>query len=122
MNKDKVIYRQRNRRKLRVRNNLRGTAERPRLAVFRSHKHVYCQLIDDAIGKTLASASTRDKDARAGFAYGGNRDAATAIGKVIAQKALALGINKVCFDRGSYKYHGRVAALAAAAREGGLSF
>lgn len=122
MNKDKLTYRQRHRRKLRVRNNLRGTAERPRLAVFRSHKHVYCQLIDDAVGKTLASASTRDKDIRGQLGYGGNRTAAETIGKKIAEKALAIGITKVCFDRGSYKYHGRVAALAAGAREGGLAF
>jgi large subunit ribosomal protein L18 len=122
MNKDKVTYRQRKRRKLRVRNNLRGDAERPRLAVFRSHKHVYCQLVDDAVGKTLASASTRDKDLRGKISYGGNRTAAEEIGKAIAAKALAIGISKVCFDRGSYKYHGRVAALAAGARAGGLNF
>jgi large subunit ribosomal protein L18 len=79
-------------------------------------------VIDDAVGKTLASASTRDKDVRGDIKYGGNRTAAEAIGKSIAAKILALGIDKVCFDRGSYKYHGRVAALAAGARAGGLKF
>jgi large subunit ribosomal protein L18 len=97
-----------------------GTAERPRLSVFRSSKHIYVQLIDDLRGVTLAAASSRTKDA--GVPYGGNKKAAAAIGKKIAEAAKAHGINKVAFDRGHYRYHGRVKALADAAREGGLQF
>jgi len=85
-------------------------------------KHIACQLIDDATGKTLASASTGDKDIRDGVAYGGNKDAAAVIGRAIAEKALKAGIKKVRFDRGHCKYHGRVASLADAAREAGLVF
>ncbi len=95
---------------------------RPRLTVFRSHKHVYAQVIDDAAGRTLASASTVDKELRAQVQYGGNKTAAQAIGKAIAERALAAGIKQVAFDRGGCQYHGRVAALADAAREAGLSF
>ncbi len=120
MNKQKFIGKQRIRRKNHVRNKLRGTAERPRLSIFRSHKHVYCQVIDDIAGKTLAAASTRDKDLAGEVKYGGNKDAATAIGKAVAERALAAGVKKVRLDRGSSKYHGRVAALADAAREAGL--
>ena len=119
MNHEKYVQRQRLRRRRHVRRRIRGTADRPRLTVFRSHKHLYCQVVDDDLGKTLVSASTRDKDA-SGAAFGGNIDAAKAIGKAVAEKALASGISKVCFDRGHYKYHGRVAALADAAREAGL--
>lgn len=119
MNREKAIARQRKRRRFRVRRALVGTSSRPRLSVFRSHKHIYCQVIDDAGGKTLISTSTRDKD----FAgtYGGNRDAAAGIGKRLAEKALAAGVREVRLDRGSYKYHGRVATLAEAAREAGLN-
>jgi large subunit ribosomal protein L18 len=91
------------------------------MCVFRSHQNIACQLIDDVDGKTLVSAGTRDKALRDEFAYGGNKDAAQAVGKAIAEKALAAGIKSVRFDRGSYQYHGRVAALADAAREAGLS-
>ena len=92
------------------------------MSVFRSHKHIYCQVIDDSIGKTIASSSTRDADLQEQVEYGGNADAATVIGKTIAEKVLAAGIKQVRFDRGDARYHGRVAALADAAREAGLSF
>lgn len=105
------------RRHRRVRGKISGTAERPRLDVFRSSKHIYAQLIDDASGKTLAAASSLDK----GFGdAGGNIEAATRVGKAIAEKALAAGIKTVVFDRGGFVYHGRVKALAEGAREGGL--
>ncbi|MCA9263561.1 MAG: 50S ribosomal protein L18 [Planctomycetales bacterium] len=118
MNHEKAIYQQRIRRKRRVRKPLRGTPERPRLSVFRSRKQIYCQLIDDTASKTLVSASSVDKSA--GLKGGANCDAAAAVGKVVAERALAAGIKAVCLDRGPYKYHGRVAALADAAREAGL--
>lgn len=122
MKKQKVIQMRRVRRAYRVRATIRGTAERPRLSVFRSHKHLSCQLIDDESGKTLASSSTRDKEMRTGVKYGGNKTAAAAVGKSIAEKALAAGIKLACFDRGLNKYHGRVAAAAQAARDAGLQF
>ncbi len=122
MKAEKVISIRKIRRTFRVRNKLRGTADRPRLSVFRSHKHVYCQLVDDTTGKTLASASTRDKDLSEQIKYGGNKTAAQVIGKAIAERSLAAGVKAVRFDRGHYRYHGRVAALADAAREAGLSF
>lgn len=122
MNNEKAVHLQRIRRRQRVRKPLRGSSERPRLSVFRSHKHMSCQVIDDASGKTLVSASTRDKSLKGAVGYGGNKTAAQAIGKAIAERALAAGIKLVVFDRGSYKYHGRVAALADAAREAGLGF
>jgi len=110
---------QRLKRHRRVRKNISGTAERPRLNVFRSLNHIYAQIIDDTKGVTLVSASSMDKD----FAgYGGNIEGATAVGKKVAEKALAAGIKTVVFDRGGYVYHGRVAALAEGAREGGLEF
>jgi large subunit ribosomal protein L18 len=122
MKAEKVISLRKIRRQYRVRNKLRGTTDRPRLSVFRSHKHVYCQLIDDSTGKTLASASTRDENLREQFKYGGNKAAAQVIGKAIAERSLAAGFKAVRFDRGHFRYHGRVAALADAAREAGLSF
>jgi len=122
MQHNKAIHQQRQRRRFRVRKRTRGSAERPRLAVSRSHRHISVQVIDDIAGKTLASASTLDKEVASGLQYGGNKDAAAAVGKAIAERATAAGIQNVCFDRGSYKYHGRVAALANAAREAGLSF
>lgn len=122
MRMKKIINGQRQRRQWRVRKAVRGTADRPRLCVQRTLKHVGCQLIDDDAGKTLVSVSTRDKAVRDQFKTSDNCDAATQVGKLIAEKAVAAGISKVCFDRGSYKYHGRVAALASAAREGGLQF
>jgi large subunit ribosomal protein L18 len=103
----------------RIRRKLQGTAERPRLAVFRSLAHIYAQIIDDAQGKTLVSASSVDKAHRTN---GGNLAAAKAIGKAIAERAKELGITKVVFDRGGYHYHGRVKALADAARAAGLEF
>lgn len=120
MDHSRAINRQRQRRRFRVRKRLEGTPERPRLSIARSHKNISAQVIDDLSGRTLVAASTQEKGVASG--YGGNVDAATAVGKAIADKAKAAGITTVCFDRGSYKYHGRVAALANAAREGGLSF
>jgi large subunit ribosomal protein L18 len=120
MDKNKAIYRQRQRRSWRVRKMIRGTAERPRLSIFRSHKHIGCQVIDDVTGQTLVSAASVDKDVRGELKYGGNRKAAELIGRKVAEKALAAGITQVKFDRGHYKYHGRVAALADAARAAGL--
>jgi large subunit ribosomal protein L18 len=110
------------RRTNRVRKKLRGTAEQPRLSVFRSNKHLSCQLIDDQSGKTLAAASTQEKDVGTALANGGNCAAAKVIGGKIAERALANGVKRVIFDRGRYKYHGRVAELANAARAGGLEF
>jgi len=92
------------------------------MSVFRSHKHMYVQVIDDLAGRTLAAASTADKELLGELTYGGNKAAAQAIGKAIAERALAAGIKQVAFDRGSNQYHGRVAALAEAAREAGLQF
>ena len=122
MNRDKAILELRKRRGYRVRKAVRGTADRPRLSVFRSNKHVYCQLIDDQAGKTLVSASTRDVNLRSAQSNGGNKDAAAALGRVVAEKSLEAGCKQVCFDRGPSRYHGRVAALADAAREAGLTF
>lgn len=113
---------QRQNRRFRVRNRIRATATRPRLTVFRSNKHIYAQIIDDAVGQTLASASTAEKQALADGANGGNKAAAEAIGKLIATRAVEKGIKAVVFDRGQYRYHGRIAALADAARAGGLEF
>ncbi|MFN9752773.1 MAG: 50S ribosomal protein L18 [Planctomycetota bacterium] len=106
----------------RVRKGVRGDAGRPRLSVYRSNAHLYCQVVDDESGRTLASASTRDKDLRDQVTKGGNCTAAKLVGEVIAQRAQAAGITQVKFDRGRYKYHGRVAELAEAARAAGLSF
>ncbi|MFD1704892.1 50S ribosomal protein L18 [Methylopila henanensis] len=111
------------RRKARVRRALRSNANgRPRLSVFRSSKQIYAQIIDDAKGVTLASASTLDKDFRAAKKTGADIAAAQAVGKLVAERAAAAGVKDVVFDRGSYIYHGRVKALAEAAREGGLNF
>jgi len=121
MNHDRYIYRLRQRRRWRNTKKVRGDGERPRLTVFRSHKHIYAQVIDDESGKTMVSASTRDKEVLSS-GYGGNADAAGLVGKAVAERAKAAGIEQVRFDRGAYKYHGRVAALADAAREGGLQF
>lgn len=110
------------RRKNRVRKNLRGTTEKPRLTVHRSNKHMYCQLVNDESGVTLASASTRDKSLRDSVKQPGNCDAAKIIGQAIAERGKAAGVTRVVFDRGQCKYHGRVAELAKAAREGGLEF
>ena len=112
----------REKKHLRIRKRFSGTAERPRLSVFRSNKHIYAQLIDDVAGNTLASASTLDKDLRGDLTNTDDVEAATAVGKSIAQKALDKGIKTVVFDRGGYIYQGKVAALAEAAREAGLEF
>lgn len=103
----------------RIRKKISGTTERPRLAVFRSVKHIYCQVIDDRSGHTIASASSNEKDAAPN---GGNVAGAKEIGKLVAERAKAKGVTTVVFDRGGYLYHGRVKALADAAREGGLEF
>jgi len=111
------------RRKRRVRQSLRKAAGgRPRLSVHRSSQNIYAQVIDDAAGRTLASASTLDKDLRAALKTGANKDAAKAVGALVAKRAVDAGVKEVVFDRGPYMYHGRVKALADAAREGGLSF
>jgi large subunit ribosomal protein L18 len=122
MEHSRTILRQRLRRKRRVRRFIRGTAERPRLTVFRTHKHIYAQIIDDAAGRTLAAASSMDKQIRSSVGFGGNKQAAEAIGRAVAERAKAAGVSKVCFDRGGFRYHGRVAALAEAARAAGLEF
>ena len=122
MNHERYIGKQQLRRRRHVRRRVRGSADRPRLSVFRSLKHIYCQVVDDESGKTLASASTRDRELSGAVKYGGNAEAAKAVGKAIAERAQAAGVKSVCFDRGHYQYHGRVAALADAAREGGLAF
>ena len=103
----------------RVRNKINGTADCPRLNVFRSSKHIYAQVIDDVAGVTLVSASTTEKDFTE---YGGNKEAAKKIGQIVAERCKAKGIETVVFDRGGYLYHGRVKALAEGAREGGLKF
>ena len=122
MDHSRTILRQRLRRRHRVRRHIRGTTERPRLAVFRTHKHIYAQIIDDSVGRTLISACSMDKQIRDAVAFGGNKQAAEAIGKAVAERAKAAGVTKVCFDRGEFRYHGRVAALADAARAAGLEF
>ena len=106
----------------RLRKNINGTAERPRLNVFRSLSNIYAQVIDDVNGVTLVSASTLDTEIKAQDVKGGNAEAAKLVGKLVAERAIEKGITTVVFDRGGYIYHGRVAALAAAAREAGLKF
>ena len=118
--KSRSVVRQTKHRRLR--NTLAGTAERPRLAVFRSNNHMYVQVIDDACGNTLVSASTLDADVKADLAKTNNVEAASKLGTVIAKKAQEKGIKEVVFDRGGYIYAGKVAALADAAREAGLEF
>jgi large subunit ribosomal protein L18 len=114
--------RQRLRRRQHVRSKIVGTSERPRLTVFRSSKHIYAQLIDDLAGQTVAAAGTSGKDIKKAVPYGGNVKAAKAVGKALAEAAKGKGVTKAAFDRGHYRYHGRVKALADAAREGGLQF
>jgi large subunit ribosomal protein L18 len=120
MQKEK-IKKTRQRRNWRSRRKIFGTPDRPRLVVFRSSRHIYVQVIDDLAGVTLASASTRAKGLRDSIKYGGNQDAAKGVGTAIAKQAMDVGIKAVCFDRNGYKYHGRVKALADAAREAGLA-
>lgn len=112
----------RERRKLRIRNNVSGTPERPRLTVFRSLKHIYAQVVDDVAGKTLAHASTLTKDLKGPADEATKKDAATLVGKALAAQLKAKGITKVVFDRNGYMYHGRIKALADGAREAGLEF
>ena len=110
----------RERRHRRVRKKVRGTTERPRLAVFRSNKHIYAQVIDDVSGRTLAAASTAETDARSSAT--GTVDAAKSVGKRVGERARAQGVSTVVFDRGGFRYHGRVAGVADGAREAGLEF
>ncbi len=112
----------RERRHRRVRAKVRGTAERPRLNIFRSLRHVFAQIIDDTQGQTLAAASTLDPEVRAQLAALDKKAEANAVGKLLAQRALQKGLKQVVFDRGGYQYHGRVQSLAEGAREGGLEF
>ncbi|MHC5060007.1 MAG: 50S ribosomal protein L18 [Planctomycetota bacterium] len=116
------IKKARIRRKYRVRKKIFGSPERPRLSIFRSNRHIYVQIIDDYASATLASASTRAKNLRMKPDKGGDKAAAEAVGKAIAKEAMSVGIKCVCFDRNRYSYHGRVKALAEAAREAGLAF
>ncbi len=122
MNQRKLVDARRLRRRRHVRKRLHGNPVRPRLAVFRSSKHIYAQVINDDNGTTLAAAGTLDPEIRAEVKYGGNKAAAAIVGRVLAERAKKAGIDKVCFDRRSYKYHGRIQALADAARAGGLQF
>ncbi|MBI4654970.1 MAG: 50S ribosomal protein L18 [Nitrospirae bacterium] len=110
------------RRHIRIRKKIHGTPERPRLNVFKSLKHIYAQIIDDSIGHTLVTLSTMDNVLRGGLKTGGDINAAKEVGALVAKRALEKGIKKVVFDRGGYPYHGRVNALADAAREAGLEF
>jgi large subunit ribosomal protein L18 len=112
----------RERRKLRIRRKISGTSERPRMSVFRSARHIYAQVVDDAAGETLAHASTLSRDVRGDLSESNKLDAAKKVGKTIARLLLAKGIDKVVFDRSGYLYHGRVRALADAAREAGIKF
>ena len=112
----------RDRRHFRVRKTVKGTAERPRLNVFRSSKHIYAQVVDDVQGRTLAAASSLSKELAEQLKTGANKAAARAVGKLVAQKAKEKGVIKVVFDRGGYLYHGRIKELADGAREGGLKF
>ena len=120
--KQKLKAKRLERRKWSVRARVFGTPERPRLSVFRSDKHIYAQVIDDLAGKTLAAVASTVPDVRGDQKNGGNIAAAKAIGRAIAEKAKAAGITQVAFDRGGRQYHGRIKALADAAREGGLKF
>ncbi|MEM9644978.1 MAG: 50S ribosomal protein L18 [Planctomycetota bacterium] len=120
MDKNKKLQKKRLRRRNHVRNRLRGSSDLPRLCIHRSLKHFSCQLVDDSAGKTLVSASTRDKALRDSVKIGGNCDAAAEVGKALAEKASAAGIQTVKLDRGHNKFHGRVKAFADAAREAGL--
>jgi large subunit ribosomal protein L18 len=112
----------REKRHYRLRNHISGTAERPRLAVFRSNMHIYAQIIDDTVGNTICSASTMEADVKAKLEHTNDVEAAKLVGETVAKKALEKGINTVVFDRGGYVYHGKVQALADAAREAGQQF
>ena len=112
----------RSKRKKRIRKKIRGTGDRPRMCVFRSTKHIYTQVIDDSVGKTVASASTLSEEIRSELKSGGNIEAAKKVGELIARKCIERNIREVVFDRNGYLYHGRVKALALLARENGLQF
>ena len=120
MNREKAKWLRRWKRHRRTRKRIHGTAERPRLSIYRGLKNIYCQLIDDDESKTLIAVSTLSPEARGEADYGGNANAARALGKMLAEKALGHGIKRVVLDRGGCKYHGRIAALADGAREVGL--
>jgi large subunit ribosomal protein L18 len=122
MDRNRIKTRGRQRRRRRVRKRVLGTPQRPRLSVFRSAAHIYAQIVDDLAGRTLASASTRDRLIADPLKSTGNRTAAAAVGQAIAERARAAHIERVVFDRGGYKYHGRVRELAEAARKAGLDF
>ncbi len=122
MDKQKGKTVRRGRRRTGIRKRITGTPLRPRLAVFKSVKHIYAQIIDDLAGKTLCAASSREGVEGLAAGKTGNKAAATAVGKTLAKKAAAAGIKDVAFDRGGFRYHGRIKALADAAREGGLKF
>jgi large subunit ribosomal protein L18 len=119
MNSKKLFERRKRRTRFNVKRLSKG---KPRLSVFRSGKHVYAQVIDDGEGRTLAAASSIDKDLRAKLKTGAEKEAAVAVGRAVAERAVKAGVSQVVFDRGGYHYHGRVKALAEAAREGGLKF
>ncbi len=122
MNPEKKKARGRARRTRRTRKRIFGEPERPRLTVFRSLSHFYAQVVDDVAGRTLCSAGTRSKELRARIKFGGNVEAAKAVGAVLGKKAVEAGVKQVAFDRNGYRYHGRVKAFADAAREAGLKF
>ena len=122
MAKDKDARKFRIIRHIRVRKKVQGSADRPRLCVFRSLRHIYAQIIDDTTGRTLAQASSKEAISGQNSASGSKLVVSQAVGKLVAERAKAQGINQVVFDRGGYKYHGRVKALAEASREGGLTF
>jgi large subunit ribosomal protein L18 len=122
MNRSQARTEARSRVRIRVRQKVRGAEERPRLAVFKSGRHIYAQIVDDGKGATLAHASSLDPGLRKDAAKGGSREAAGKVGTLVAERAKKAGITKVVFDRGGYRYHGRVKALADAARSGGLEF
>jgi large subunit ribosomal protein L18 len=122
MDKQKEKKRKRTIRHRRVRKDVSGSGDRPRLSVYKSLKNTYCQLIDDAEGRTLLAMSTLSKELKGAGGYGGNVKASAALGEAVAKAAVAKGIKKVAFDRGGFKYHGRIKALADAARKAGLEF
>jgi large subunit ribosomal protein L18 len=122
MNETKKKALRRRRRKRHVRKRVSGTQDRPRLTVFRSHKNIYAQIVDDEVGRTLVTSSSMEKPVSAKLSGGGNKAAAQVVGETLAAKAIEAGIKKVVFDRNGYAYHGRIRELAEAARGGGLEF
>jgi len=124
MKKDRVVEKRRKaaRRRQHVRKSVRGSANRPRLSVFRSARHIYAQIVDDDSGRSIAAVSSTSKEVRSESSVGGNIASARSMGQLLAEKAKTQGVSEVVFDRGSYLYHGRIKALADGAREGGLQF